>query len=387
MLVCGTGVFLPDIETEKIHYQISTTMFRISIRRSSSVSLSRKFDVAPNSRIFSLIQPTGKIHLGNYLGAICNWKDISETSSEGSQYIYGIADLHSLTLPYDPKQLKVLRYEAIASLIASGVDPDRCILFHQSAVPEHSELMWILTCLTSMGALNRMTQWKLKAKIESGTVSEQSFGQTKAGLLNYPILQAADILIYRSTHVPVGEDQSQHIELCRDIAQTFNSTYNTEFFPLPKTLLTPTKKILSLRNPAKKMSKSDKDQSASVYVTEDEASISKKIRRATTDSIQSIYFDPENRPGVSNLINIVSGLTRKSIEDTVKEIDWIKNHKQLKDHVTELIIEEFKPKRHLYDELMKDVGHLEKVCNLGREKASAIARKNINEVKAIAGLD
>lgn len=362
-------------------------MIRLSVRRASTISVGQRFDIPANSRIFSLIQPTGKIHLGNYLGAISNWKDISETPSDGSQFIYGIADLHSITLPYDPRQLKVLRYEAIASLIASGLDPQRCIIFHQSAVPEHSELMWILTCLTSMGALNRMTQWKLKAKLENGMINEQTFGQTKAGLLNYPILQAADILIYRSTHVPVGEDQSQHLELCRDIAQIFNTTYNTDFFPLPKTLLTPTKKILSLRNPAKKMSKSDKDQSSSVYVTEDEDSISKKIRKATTDSIQEIYYDPETRPGVSNLINIISGLTRKPIDETVKEIDWIKNHKQLKDHVTALIIDEFKQKRHLYDELMKDVGYLDQVCNHGREKASAIARDNIKQIKAITGLD
>lgn len=380
-------------------YSRITFKSSLGLRRYASKSIEtvglyeNKVDAAtfpPNSRIFSLIQPTGKIHLGNYLGAIRNWRHISESQSPGSDYIFGIADLHSITVPHDPKQLKKYRYEAIASLLSSGIDPQKCTLYHQSSVPEHTELNWILTCLTSMGALNRMTQWKLKAQVESNTniFEEETLGKTKAGLLCYPILQAADILIYKSTHVPVGDDQSQHLELCRNIASSFNHTYKTNYFPLPKTILTPAKKILALRNPTKKMSKSDKDQLSSVYVTDEPDVIAKKIRKATTDSIQGkVYFDMVNRPGISNLINIISGLNRTSIEDTVQDLDWVQDHKQLKDYVTELIVEEFKETRHLFDQLMQDTTYLDDICRLGTNKARSITTQNIKEIKQLVGLD
>ncbi|KAK6465590.1 mitochondrial tryptophanyl-tRNA synthetase [Scheffersomyces coipomensis] len=343
-----------------------------------------------NSTIFSLIQPTGKIHIGNYLGAINSWKELSEVESEGTKYLFGTADLHAITQTIDAKILKQYRMEAIASLISSGLNPEKCILFHQSAVPEHSELNWYLTCITSMGMLNRMTQWKSKAHQDqtSSIFEEKVLEQTKAGLLCYPVLQAADILIYKSTHVPVGDDQSQHLELTRNLAQSFNHIYKTKFFPMPKTLLTPAKKILSLRNPLKKMSKSDVDQSSCIYVTESSEEISKKIRKATTDSIQGkIYYDPVGRPGVSNLINIISGLTKKSIDETVVDLQWINDHKQLKDHVTELIVEEFKEKRHMYDQLLNDVAYLDKICQQGRDKAREIASDNIKQIRGIIGLD
>lgn len=344
----------------------------------------------PNSTIFSLIQPTGKIHLGNYLGAIRNWKDLSESQSPGTKYIFGIADLHAITVPQNPAKLKENRYEAIASLLSAGIDPDACILYHQSSVPEHTELNWILTCITSMGSLNRMTQWKLKSQqIETSTIfDEDVLGKTKAGLLCYPVLQAADILIFKSTHVPVGDDQSQHLELCRNIASTFNHTFKTNYFPLPSTLLTPAKKMLSLRNPTKKMSKSDADQNSCIYVTESPDAIAKKIKKATTDSIQGkIYYDPENRPGISNLINIISGLSRKSVVDTVEDLLWVKDHKQLKDHVTELIVEEFADKRHLFNELMTDFSYLDLICKVGTTKAREVTLVNIQEIKKIVGLD
>lgn len=352
--------------------------------------IASSYKIPDNSTVFSMIQPTGKIHLGNYLGAVKSWKTISESESKGTKYIFGTADLHAITMPVDAKTLKHNRYEAIASLLASGIDNEKCILFHQSSVPEHTELNWYLTCNASLGHLNRMTQWKLKSvQSETSTIlDEKVLEKVKAGLLMYPVLQAADVLLYNSTHVPVGEDQVQHLELTRSIAQTFNHTYGTDFFKIPNTLLASSQKVLSLRNPAKKMSKSDADKTSCVYVTDPAEEISKKIRRAVTDSIQGpIYFDPVERPGVSNMITIISGISGKSIEDTVRDLAWIKDHKQLKDHVTEVIVEEFKEKRHMYEELMKDWGYLESVCNSGRDRAREIATDNIAKIRKLIGLD
>ncbi|RCK64851.1 Tryptophan--tRNA ligase, mitochondrial [Candida viswanathii] len=376
-------------------------VLRISRRTLSTASTAAKGTVQEvkqsnatlpsNSTIFSLIQPTGKIHLGNYLGAVKSWRTLSESNTDPTnKFIYGIADLHAITIPKNPTDLKTYRYNAIASLLASGLDALKCILFFQSSVPEHAELNWFLTCLTSMGALNRMTQWKLKAQqLESSSILEDNvLEKTKAGLFCYPALQAADILLYKSTHVPVGDDQSQHLELCRNVARTFNSTFNTDYFPLPTTLLTPAKKVLSLRDPAKKMSKSDPVAKSCVYVTDSPSEIELKIRKATTDSIQGpIYYDPIERPGVSNLINIVSGLTNTSIEEVVASLSHVTSHKQLKDYVSAVIIEEFDPKRQLYEQLMQDRSYLEQICLQGRDTAREIALANLQEVKVIMGLD
>lgn len=359
------------------------------VRHSSTVATVEKlpqFD--RGSRIFSLIQPTGRIHIGNYLGAVRNWKEIANKSPEGVQCIFGTADLHSLTQMLKAKELSENRLNTIASLISAGVDPEKCILFHQSSVSEHSELYWILTCLTSMGSLNRMTQWKLKAHVEEqlDIYNDLVMGKTKAGILLYPVLQAADVLLYNSTHVPVGDDQSQHLELCRGVASTFNHTYGN-FFTLPKTILTPTKKILSLRNPEKKMSKSDKDLNSAIYMTDDADTIARKMRKAVTDSIQGpITFDPVNRGGVSNLINIVAGILDKSIEETVAEMQWITSHKQLKDYVTEVIVEEFKDKRMSYEKLLSDKAYLSQICDKGTHAAKEIAQKNLAQIKVLTGL-
>lgn len=362
---------------------------RLFVRASSTVATVETIpDFPMGSRIFSFIQPTGKIHIGNYLGAVRNWKQIIDKSPKGVDCVFGTADLHSLTQIPTASDLSENRYGAMASLISSGIDPEKCILFHQSSVPEHSELYWILTCLTSMGALNRMTQWKLKASIDESLsiYSELVMGSTKAGILLYPVLQAADIMLYNSTHVPVGDDQSQHLELCRGIASTFNHTYG-EFFNIPTTILTPTKKILSLRNTSKKMSKSDKDQTSSVYMTDNEDTIAKKFRKAVTDSVQGqVTFDPENRPGVSNLINIIAGVQNKTIDEAVESLSWISNHKQLKDHVTELVIEEFRDKKKTYDLLMEDRAHLDAISTRGTEKAREIATRNLEQIKKRVGL-
>ncbi|OBA24510.1 tryptophanyl-tRNA synthetase [Metschnikowia bicuspidata var. bicuspidata NRRL YB-4993] len=359
------------------------------IRSLSSVATLDKLSAFPRgSRIFSLIQPTGAVHLGNYLGALRNWKQISTEAPEDTQCIFGTADLHSVTQLPSSAALHENRYGAVANILLAGIDPKRCILFHQSSVPEHAELYWIFTCLTSMGSLNRMTQWKLKLKLEDDAdiYSERAMGATKAGLLLYPVLQAADIMIYNATHVPVGEDQSQHLELSRDIASTFNHKYG-KFFTLPQTILTPTKKIGALRDPTKKMSKSDANQSSSVFINDDADTIAKKFRRAVTDSVQGpVTFDPRNRPGVSNLVNIISGLLNKTVDETVKELAWVGSHKQLKDYVTELVVEEFKETKTMYDNLMADKSYIDAVCAEGTTKAREIALVNIKEIKRLVGL-
>lgn len=346
--------------------------------------------VPANSILFSMIQPTGKLHLGNYLGAINNWKDLQQSQSEGCTYIYGIADLHAITVPSKAEVLRKNRHEVVASILAAGLDENKCILYQQSSVPEHTELSWILTCLTSMGQLNRMTQWKLKSlqAASSSIFDDKVLGNTKAGLLCYPVLQAADILLYKSTHVPVGDDQTQHLELCRSIASTFNHTYQAGFFPLPKTLLTPSKKILSLRDPSRKMSKSDPDPNACIYVTDDPKTIMQKVRRAVTDSVQGpITFDPENRPGVSNMVNIIASLRNSTVQETASYLLFVKDHKQLKDVLSEFLIEEFKPKRHLFDKLLTDKSYIEQICAKGTLKAREIASRNIASVKSVVGFD
>ena len=235
------------------------------------------------NRIFSGIQPTGNLHLGNYLGAIRNWVGLQDDFES----IYCIVDLHAVTLPQDPDELRRNLREVTAGVVAAGVDPQRCILFAQSAVPAHSELAWLLACQTPLGWLNRMTQFKDKA----GKNREQAF----AGLFVYPVLQAADILIYRATHVPVGEDQKQHLELSRDIAGAFNRQYGADFFPLPEPLIFgEATRVMSLRDGRSKMSSSDASDQSRINLTDDADAIAKKIRRAKSDSIMGLSYDPEN---------------------------------------------------------------------------------------------
>ncbi|KAI3403265.2 MSW1 [Candida oxycetoniae] len=373
--------------TRNARYITTTTT---TTQKVPSVQQVGVYETLPShSRVFSMIQPTGRIHLGNYLGAVKSWRTLSDTNPD-SEFIFGIADLHAFTVQKPASQLKEFRHQAIASLLSCGLDISKCVLYFQSAIPEHSELNWYLTCLTSMGQLNRMSQWKSKAQqSQNSTILDDTVIEaTKAGLFCYPVLQAADVLLYKSTHVPVGDDQTQHLELCRNIARAFNSFYQVDFFPIPKTLLTPAKKILSLKNPEKKMSKSDPVQAGCVYVTDTPDEIFRKVRKATTDSIQGPWnFDPVSRPGVSNLISIVSGLTDKSIEETVASLQVLKDHKALKDYVSNLIIDEFKEKRQLYDELLNDKAYLDKVCNKGRDNAKEMAQKNIQQIKQIIGMD
>ncbi|CCD26255.1 tryptophan--tRNA ligase MSW1 NDAI_0H00810 [Naumovozyma dairenensis CBS 421] len=328
-------------------------------------------DIPQDGTIFSMIQPTGMFHLGNYLGATRVWSDIcnlktSVSLKDSPKLIFGVADLHAITVPKphpNSTQLRKYRHEAIASILAVGVDPKKAIIMYQSSIPEHTQLHWILSTIASMGYLNRMTQWKSKSKAESTADTN-----VRLGLFSYPILQAADILLYKSTHVPVGDDQAQHLELCRSLAVQFNKMYRTKIFPIPRTILAPTKKILSLKSSEKKMSKSDPNHDSVIFMNETSDEISRKIKSALTDSIVDHFeYDPENRPSVSNLINILSGIQRKSIEEVDQEISCMNNYKSFKNHITEVLVEGLKGPRLRFEQLMKDPAYLETVLEQGTQ--------------------
>ncbi|AEY95607.1 FACR089Cp [Eremothecium gossypii FDAG1] len=359
------------------------------VRKASTIQnidyANRSLKLPDGAVVFSLIQPTGKFHLGNYLGAVRVWTELSEDAPAGGKCIFGTADLHAITIPKpDGNAFRQMRHEAIASLLAVGIDPTKSILFHQSQVPEHAELCWYLSTLTSMGALNRMTQWKTKANIKD--TSSEKVGAVKLGLFTYPVLQAADVLLYKSTHIPVGEDQVQQLELTRQLAQAFNSTYKTRYFREPTTLLTPTRKVLSLQNPLKKMSKSDANQNSCICVTDEPDAIRRKIRSAVTDSIgHEFKYDPEGRPGVSNLINIVAGIQKKTIAAVEADIAGFKDHATFKNYVTDILVAELRGPREEFARYMNDKSYIYEVERSGAERAGAIAAKTLAEVRAIMG--
>ncbi|XP_018429895.1 PREDICTED: tryptophan--tRNA ligase, mitochondrial [Nanorana parkeri] len=242
----------------------------------------------PASRVFSGIQPTGIPHLGNYLGALQSWAKLQD---DFGSVLYSIVDLHSITVPQDPATLRESVLDMAACLLACGIDPEKSILFQQSLVPEHAELGWVLGCVTSMPRIRNLYSWRIKSQTQKNEGS--------VGLFTYPVLQAADILLYKSTHVPVGDDQLQHMELTQDTARIFNHRYG-QLFPIPKTLTTDFKKIRSLRDPAAKMSKSDPQRLATVRLTDPPDEITLKFRKAVTDCTSEVTFDPEGRPGVSD---------------------------------------------------------------------------------------
>ncbi|GME77996.1 unnamed protein product [Ambrosiozyma monospora] len=349
------------------------------------------YHIPNNSTIFSGIQPTGMFHLGNYFGATRNWSDLSEkikNENINSKLLFFIADLHSLTVPQDYKQLQEQRLEAFASLIACGIDPEQATVFYQSQIPEHSQLQWILSCFTGIGILNRMTQWKSKANLKSNATIEGSgeLGKVKLGLFAYPVLMASDVLLYNATHVPVGLDQSQHLELTREIAEAFNKQTKSGFFNIPKTLLAPSKKILSLKNPAKKMSKSDPDVNSKIFITESPKEIRKKINKTVTDSIEGkITFDPINRPGISNLLTILSAVERCRIEELIPKVENF-SKKELKELVAESLIKDLSVPSSKYAELIKNREYLDKLSKQGTEKAREIASKNLKEVMKLVGM-
>lgn len=336
--------------------------------------------VPADARIFSMVQPTGLFHLGNYLGATKVWKDMCNSKQAKQTLLFGVADLHAITIPKpDVKQFYEYRLDAVASILSLGIDPSKAIIFHQSQIPAHSQLFWLLSTLSPMGYLNRMTQWKSKSE-------GQAEFDVKLGLFAYPILQTADILLYKSTHVPVGEDQRQHLELTRFIANQFNSLYKVNYFPKPVTLFANTKKVLSLGTPEKKMSKSDPQKMSTIYLNDEPDVIRKKIRKSLTDSISDrFYYDPENRPGVSNLIIILSGIQGKSITEIESDIAKFTTYRDFKEYVSDIIIEDLKEPRLEFNRLTGNKEYLVDVIRKGSEDASVIANQNLKEIMEIMG--
>uniref|UniRef100_W5MYQ9 Tryptophan--tRNA ligase, mitochondrial n=1 Tax=Lepisosteus oculatus TaxID=7918 RepID=W5MYQ9_LEPOC len=323
-------------------------------------------------RVFSGIQPTGIPHLGNYLGALESWVRLQ---GQHGSVLYSIVDLHSITVPQDPARLRTSVLDVAASLIACGIDPERSILFQQSQVSEHTELCWVLGCLTSIPRLRHLPQWK---QTKSNRKNEGS-----VGLFAYPILQAADILLYKSTHVPVGEDQIQHLELAQDTARIFNQKYG-DCFPIPQPLLSVTRKVKSLRDPTSKMSKSDPRKLATVNITDTPDDIRLKFRKAVTDFTSEVTFDPENRPGVSNLVAIHAAVTGQTVEEVVHQSEGLETA-QYKHVVAEAVIQKFSPIRAEVQRLRADAGYLEKVLSRGAEKAKERASVVYQEVRRRIG--
>jgi tryptophanyl-tRNA synthetase len=317
---------------------------------------------------------TGDLTLGNYIGAINNWKNLQEDYD----CLYFLADLHALTVFQDPKVLRERTYSFFAQYLALGLDPNKNIIFAQSHVHEHAELMWILTCLTPMGYLNRMTQFKEKA--------EKHVKNVNAGLYTYPILMAADILLYQADLVPVGEDQRQHLELTRDIVGFFENRYGEGTFKLPDAYIGKLgARIMSLQDPDKKMSKSDENEKNYVSIIDDSKKIEKKIKSATTDSGTDIKFDPENKAGLSNLMTIYSVLSGRSIAQL--ESDYAgKMYGHLKVDLAQLVVETLRPVREKYDDLMKNKDYLDELLKSGASRAQVRARVTLDNVYQKVGL-
>lgn len=316
--------------------------------------------------VLSGVQPSGSLTIGNYLGAIQNFSRLQEDY----ECIYAIADLHSITVPQVAKDLRRRTYEVLALYMACNVDPEKSTIFVQSHVPQHLELSWVLSSISYMGQLSRMTQFKDKAK-----KSEENLN---AALFTYPVLMAADILLYQTDFVPVGEDQRQHLELARDLAIRFNSKYS-DTFKVPDNLIRKeTGKIYSLKDPSVKMSKSSEDENSYILMLDDPKTIERKIKRAVTDSDANFCYS-DDQPGLKNLINIYQAFSNKSVDDIVKEYEG-ESYGPFKNDLAELVIESLRPIQEEYNRLINDKAYLEEVMAKGASKASYLANKTLRKV-------
>ena len=327
--------------------------------------------------VFSGVQPTGNLHLGNYLGALKNFVSLQKEM----ECVYCVVDLHAITVFQNPNDLHDKVLETTASFLATGLDPNKSIIFNQSSVSGHAELAWILNCVSRIGWLNRMTQFKDKA----GSDKEKA----SVGLYIYPNLMAADILLYKATHVPVGADQKQHLELSRDIAQKFNKDYKCkDFFPLPEPLIAKNiSRVMSLRDATKKMSKSEESDFSRINLKDTADEISKKIKKAKSDSdpIPGEIKLLENKPEALNLLTIYSELTKSSLEKIILEMAG-KEYSFLKTKLAEALISEITPVGKEIQKLMKDKSHLKNILKKGSEKAGIIAEENLKNIREKVGL-
>ncbi len=329
-------------------------------------------------KIFSGVQPTGNLHLGNYLGAIKNFVKLN--NEDQNECIFCIVDLHAITVAQDPKKLRDNIYETAATFIASGIDPKKSIIFNQSSVSAHSEAAWILSCVARMGWLNRMTQFKEKAGKDKEKAS--------IGLYSYPVLMAADILLYDTTHVPVGDDQKQHLELCRDIAQKFNNDFNVdEFFKIPEPLIQKRfSRIMSLRDGTKKMSKSELSDLSRINLTDDKDQIINKIKKAKTDTLPlpATSADLEKRPEAKNLMSIYSSIMDANLDDTINEFSG-KNFSEFKENLSQVLVDKIIPISNEIKKLLKEKSFLDQILDSGRQKADKIASEKVKKIQEIMG--
>jgi len=329
-------------------------------------------------KIFSGVQPTGNLHLGNYLGAIKNFVELN--NDDENECVFCVVDLHAITAKQDPKVLRDNIRETVATFVACGIDPQRNIIFNQSTVSAHSEAAWILSCVARIGWLNRMTQFKEKAGKDKEKAS--------VGLYSYPILMAADILLYDASHVPVGEDQKQHLELCRDIAQKFNNDYGVDdFLKVPEPLIQQEfSRIMSLKDGTKKMSKSELSDLSRINLTDDKDVIINKIKKAKTDPLPlpSNVNELNERPEAKNLLGIYSSLTNSSLEKTVKDFDG-KKFSEFKERLSQTLIEKINPISVEIKKLINDKGFLDKILLEGHKKANNIASIKIKKMREIIG--
>ncbi|KJZ75977.1 hypothetical protein HIM_04433 [Hirsutella minnesotensis 3608] len=339
--------------------------------------------------IFSGIQPTGVPHLGNYVGALRQWVQLQSEQDADTKLIYSIVDLHAITTPQAPERLRQHRRESLAALLAVGVDPNRCTLFYQSSVPAHSELMWILSCTASVGYLSRMTQWKQKLKLSPmSELAERSVGsRLKLGLFSYPVLQAADILVHRATHVPVGHDQQQHLEFARECVTNFNHAYGPHLVH-PETMIPKVHRIMSLSDPRSKMSKSDKSERSRILITDTTETIRAKIASAVTDSLPGVSYDVTSRPGISNLLEILSvfDANRRSPLQLANEYSDA-SPRQLKDMVSDSVAHGLQGIRTRYLDLLNtDGAYLDQVEVQGNLKARQSAETTMSIIRSVVGL-
>jgi tryptophanyl-tRNA synthetase len=326
--------------------------------------------VETRKKVFSGLQPTGNIHIGNYLGALKNWVKFQDTYDT----VYCVVDLHAITVPYDPAEFKKDRIAAAKALLAIGIDPDRSMFYFQSQVPQHAELSWILGTMTPTGVLNRMTQFKEKADKAGSNL----------GLYSYPVLMAADILLYNADLVPVGDDQRQHLEMARDLAERFNNRFG-DVFHIPEAYIPDVSaRIMSLTDPTAKMSKSDPNPKSMVLVLDSPDVVSKKIRSAVTDSDPTVRYDPEEKPGISNLLEILSACTGTTIQVLADEYAT-GGYGVFKQAVAEAVVEEFAPIRVAYDRL--DDAEVARVMHKGALDARTAAEGYQAKVREAIGLD
>jgi len=331
-----------------------------------------------SKKIFSGVQPTGNLHLGNYLGAIKNFVELN--NDDANQCIFCVVDLHAITIKQDPKELKKNIRETVATFIASGIDPKKSIVFNQSGVAAHSEGAWILSCVARMGWLNRMTQFKEKAGKDKEKAS--------IGLYSYPVLMAADILLYDATHVPVGDDQKQHLELCRDIAQKFNNDFGVEgFLKVPELLIQKEfSRIMSLKDGSKKMSKSELSDLSRINLTDDQDQIINKIKKAKTDPLPmpKDIKEIEKRLEAKNLLGIFASLSNSTLESSIEKFAG-KNFSEFKDELSELVVNKIMPISKEINKLLNEESYLDSILLDGVEHADKIASKKIKNIKEILG--